>query len=175
MRRLAAAGVAALGVLGFGGTCSAPPPWHDVSGSWVAASSDDDVAVTFERGGGGSVEADIGVVMVLESTVPEDRGPLPVEGWVCVSEDIELGVAGSYSIDPEVSTWAGSDYGGARLDGVARAGYGQLVEVAQAFMVNSSPDELENAIITFAAPGGDALGTVRFEDFRRADAAVRCP
>ncbi len=175
MRRPVTAGMAVLALLALGGTCSAPPPWHDVSGAWVAVSGDDGLAVTVERPGGGSVEADVSLVMILESSTPEDREPLPVEGWVCVREDAGLGVAGSYQIDPDASTWAGSDYGGARLDAVARAGDGRVVEVVQGFMVNSSPDELDNAIITFTDLQGVPLGTIRFEDFRRTDAAVSCP
>lgn len=175
MRRLAAAGLVTLGLLGLGGTCQAPPPWHDVSGTWVAVSADDGQSVALERPGGGSEEAHVGLVLALESTVPEDREPLPVEGWVCVSADAGLGLAGTYELDPGASAWAGSDYGGARLDVVARADDGRVVEVAQAFMVNSSPEELENAIITFTDPERAALGTIRFEGFRRADAAVRCP
>ena len=80
MRRLAAAGLVTLGLLGLGGTCQAPPPWHDVSGTWVAVSADDGQSVALERPGGGSEEAHVGLVLALESTVPEDREPLPVEG-----------------------------------------------------------------------------------------------
>lgn len=163
----------ALGVGGFGGTCSEPPPWHDVSGTWVNASWGPGT-VTLERGAAGDRVVDLDVAMSVASAVPTDRSPLPVQGAVCVSEDAGLGLAGTYTIDPARSTWAGSDYGGARMDLTARASDGRTLEISQAFMHNASPGALDNSIWAFAGADGASLGGVRFEDFQRS-AEVRCP
>lgn len=167
----------ALGMLGLGGTCSEPPPWHDVSGTWVNATwgaGGADRTVTLSRGAAGEQVVDLDVAMSITSTVPKDRTPLPVQGTVCVTESAGLGLAGTYLIDAADSTWGGSDYGGARLDIEARASDGRRVVIAQGFMHNASPAELDNAIISFTAANGNALGTVSFEDFARS-AAASCP
>jgi len=163
-----------VGASGLGGTCSEPPPWHDVSGTWVNATWGPEGTVTLERQGQQGVVADLDVAMSVTSTVPVDRTPLPVQGAVCVAESSGLGLAGTYTIDPAASTWVGSDYGGARMDLVARASDGRVVEIDQAFMHNASPGKLDNAILVFKAADGAALGIVRFEDFGRSS-EVRCP
>lgn len=163
-----------LGASGLGGTCSEPPPWHGVSGTWVNATWGPEGTVTLERQGQQGVVVDLDVAMSVTSTVPVDRTPLPVQGAVCVSESSGLGLAGTYTIDPAASTWVGSDYGGARMDVVARASDGRIVEIDQAFMHNASPDKLDNAIFAFKGADGATLGIVRFEDFRRSADAI-CP
>lgn len=166
-----------LGALGLGGTCSEPPPWHDVSGTWVNATwgaGGTDRTVTLSRGTAGEQVVDLDVAMSITSTVPKDRTLLPVQGVVCVIESAGLGLGGTYVIEAEGSTWGGSDYGGARLDIEARASDGRRITIAQGFMHNSAPAELDNAIISFAAADGTALGTVSFEDFDKSS-TVSCP
>jgi hypothetical protein len=164
--------VTCLGAAGLGGTCSEPPPYHDVSGGWVNQSWGPDKTVALEGGPEGTRQVDVDVAMRLGAAVPKDRTPLPVEGTICISE--QAGLGGTYAIDPATSTWAGADYGGARLDASARASDGRRVSIAQAHMYNASPDQLDNAILSFTAADGTSLGTIRFEGFRR-DASVSCP
>lgn len=163
----------ALGTSALGGTCSEAPPWHDVSGTWVNASWGPEGKVTLERSGA-NAPVDLDVAMAVTSALPTDRTPLPVEGTVCVKEAEGLGLAGTYVIDAARSTWAGSDYGGARLDIVARTSDGRVIEVQQAFMYNARPDVLADAVWVFRSATAEALGAVRFEGLRK-DAAVSCP
>lgn len=172
LKAVVAAGVIA--AMGIGGTCSEPPPWHDVSGTWVNASWGTEGKVTLARSGQGDEGVDVDVAMSVTSALPTDRTPLPVQGTVCVIEGAGLGLAGTYTIDPAHSTWAGSDYGGARMDIEARASDGRVIGISQAFMHNASPDKLDNSIWAFAAADGVSLGAVRFEDFIRS-VEVRCP
>lgn len=165
---------AMIGTTGLGGTCSEPPPWHDVSGTWVNASWGAEGKVTLGRSGHGDEVVDVDVAMSVTSALPTDRIPLAVRGAVCVIEGAGLGLAGTYTIDPARSTWAGSDYGGARMDIEARASDGRVVGISQAFMHNASPDALDNSIWAFTAADGASLGAVRFEDFTRS-AEVHCP
>ncbi len=170
MRRLplALALVTLAAVLGAG-TCSDPPPWHGLGGSWVNDSWGPGATVAI-----GDVAVDVDIAMTLAAATPEDRSPLPVTGTVCVLETAGLALAGSYAVDATRSTWAGSDYGGARLDLSARAGDGRRVEVAQAFMSSASPDRLGGAILTFIAADGNPTGTIRFEGFVQRG-AIACP
>jgi len=166
-----ALGWLALGALGVGGTCSESPPYHDLSGSWV---NDSWGAPTVELEGRDALEVDVDLAMAITAAVPQDRTPLPVEGAVCVSEHAGLGLAGRYVLDPAASTWAGADYGGARLDLVARAADGRRLSIAQAFMHNASPDALGNAILGFTTAAGAPAGVIRFEGFRRSTEGT-CP
>lgn len=162
----------AVGLVGWaiaagGGTCEEPPPWHDVSGAWVNASWGP--ARVMVEGVG---EADVDVGLIVEAATPTDRRPNPVRGEVCVRDGAALGIAGVYAIDEASSTWAGSDYGGARLDVVARHADGRVIEVTQAFMHNASPERLDNAILIVSGADGATRAVMRFEDFRRDAAAT---
>lgn len=154
-----------LGVVTFGGTCSEPPPYHDLSGGWVCGSWGAAKVALEGAGQGDPVDIDVG--LALSSAVPRGRSPERVTGTVCVVEHAGLGLAGTYTLDPAASLWAGSDYGAARLDLVARAPDGRHVSISQAFMPNASPDHLENAILVFATSSGSPAGTIRFEGFDR--------
>lgn len=164
------AALLALGAFTCAGTCSEPPPYRNVSGSWVNATWGPAARVEVEGRG----LLDVDVALRLGADVPRDRTPLPVTGTVCVIESGGLGLNGTYVLDPEGSTWAGSDYGGARLDLVARATDGRRIAISQAFMSNPSPDHLENAILAFTAADGSPAGSIRFEGFDRSTAAA-CP
>jgi len=168
-RALGAAALVTLGAFASGGTCSEPPPWHGLGGSWANASWGPTATVEID-----GAALDVDVAMTLTAATPLDRSPLPVTGTVCVIEAAGRGLAGTYAVDPTTSTWAGSDYGGARLDLQARADDGRRVSISQAFMSNASPDRLDNSILSFAAADGSATGTISFEDFvQRGD--VACP
>lgn len=151
------------------GTCSEPPPWRDVSGTWVNTSFGP------ERGLGSDPAQgeDLDLVLVIEAAVPTDRTPLPVTGRVCVIDRAGLGAEGVYALDPSASTWAGADYGGARLDLVARAPDGRTLAIAQAHMANADPDRLENSIITWRPTAGPGA-TFSFEALERSTLAS-CP
>jgi len=168
LRRLTLIAVGLTPLLG-GGTCSEPPPWHDVSGTWVNASFGPDQVL----GSDPTTARDLDLVVVLEAALPLDRVPLPVTGRVCVIDRAGLGAQGSYGIDPAASTWAGADYGGARLDLVASAPDGRRLTLSQAHMANASPDALDNAVITWKPVAGPT-STFSFEGLRRS-ADASCP
>lgn len=151
------------------GTCSEPPPWRDVSGTWINTSFGP------ERGlGSDPAEAeDLDLVLVIEAAVPTDRTPLPVTGRVCVIDRAGLCAEGVYTLDRSASTWAGADYGGARLDLVARAPDGRTLLIAQAHMANARPDSLDNSIITWRPTAGPGA-TFSFEALERSTGAA-CP
>lgn len=159
----------ALAPLLGGGTCSEAPPWRDVSGTWVNESFGP------ERGLGTDPVAarDLDLVVVIQAAVPSDRAPLPVTGRVCVIDRAGLGAEGTYTLDPAASTWAGADYGGARLDLVAVTPDGRTLTLSQAHMANAAPDALTNAIITWRASAGPT-STFSFEGLRRSNEAT-CP
>ncbi len=152
-----------------GGTCSDPLPWHDVSGTWVNASFGPDKGL----GSDPTTARDLDLVIVLEAAVPLDRVPLPVTGRVCVIDRAGLGATGTYRLDPAASTWAGADYGGARLDLVGTASDGRTLTISQAHMANASPDALNNASITWTTVAGP-VSTFSFEGLRRS-ADASCP
>jgi hypothetical protein len=153
----------------LGGTCSEAAGWRDVSGTWVNTSFGP------ERGLGSDPAAarDLDLVLVLEAAVPTDRTPRPVSGRVCVIDRAGLGADGTYTLDPNASTWAGADYGGARLDLVATAADGRTLKIAQAHMANATPDTLDNSIITWRPTTGPA-STFSFEQLERSGNAP-CP
>ncbi|MCB9733423.1 MAG: hypothetical protein H6745_12525 [Deltaproteobacteria bacterium] len=93
---------------------------------------------------------------------------------VCVVDRAGLGAGGTYVIDAALSRGAGADYGGARLDLVARAADGREIEIAQAHQAASRPDVLTSAIITLRPRAGDAGAVFRFEDLRR-EPGASCP
>lgn len=150
------------------GTCSEPPPWRDVSGTWINGSFGPDRGL----GADPNDALDLDLVVVIEAAVPTDRTPLPVSGRVCVIDRAGLGADGVYMLDPSVSTWAGADYGGARLDLVARSADGRTLTIAQAHMANARPDSLDNSIITWRPTSGPS-STFSFEAFERS-AKVDC-
>lgn len=151
------------------GTCSEPPPWRDVSGTWINQSFGP------ERGLGADPNnaLDLDLVLVIEAGVLVDRTPLPVSGRVCVLDRAGLGADGVYTLDPSASTWAGADYGGARLDLVARVPDGRTLLIAQAHMANARPDRLDNSIITWR-PTAEPGATFSFEALERSTGAA-CP
>lgn len=151
------------------GTCSEPPPWRDASGTWINQSFGP------ERGLGADPNhaRDLDLVLVLEAAVPTDRTPLPVSGRVCVIDRAGLGADGVYTLDPSASTWAGADYGGARLDLVAHSADGRTLTIAQAHMANASPDSLDNSIITWRPTSG-STETFSFEGLQRSPETI-CP
>jgi hypothetical protein len=157
-----------LAVVGLGDTCSEPPPWHAPTGTWVNASQG-----PAPLGKDATTPADIDFVMVISSAVPLDRTPLPVTGRICVTDRSNLGVGGTYTLDPAASTWGGADYGGARLDLVARRADGASMTIDQAHMANASPTQLSNAIISFQVSTSASPSVFRFEDLR-IDAAAAC-
>lgn len=160
------AGAAAL----LGGTCSAPPPYHDLSGTWVNATWGPGAEVALE--GHGPVDLDL--ALTVEAPLPDRRGPVAVTGVACVGGADGRWASGVYVIDPAESTYSGADYGGARLDLVAVATDGRRVEITQAFMHNARPDGLDGAIIALVGPSGAPREVFRFEGFRRAP-EVSCP
>lgn len=157
----------ALALLAGGGTCEAPPPWRSLVGTFANASFGPDTKL------GAEALHDVDVVFSVDAAQPLSREPLPVRGVVCVTDRAGLGLGGVYNLDPERSTWAGSDYGGARLDLVATAPDGRTVEIDQAFMSHRHPDRLDDAILTFTASSG-TRHVFRFEDFL-VSAALACP
>lgn len=155
----------------FAGTCSEPPPWRDVSGTWINQSFGP------ERGLGADPNdaLDLDLVLVIEAAVPTDRTPLPVSGRVCVIDRAGLGADGVYTLDPKASTWAGADYGGARLDLVAHSADGRTLTIAQAHMANARPDSLDHSIITWRLTSGSSA-TFSFEGLERsAEAGCQPP
>ena len=161
-------GLGALAAFALGGTCTEPPPWHAVSGTWVNASTG-----PAPLGRNADIVADIDLVMVVSSAVPLDRTPLPVTGQVCVEDRSNLGFGGTYVLDPAQSTWAGADYGGARLDLIARRSDGASLTIAQAHMANRTPTQLSNAILTFQLLNENRRFVFSFEDWR-GDANAAC-
>lgn len=151
------------------GTCSEPPPWRDVSGTWINQSFGP------ERGLGADPNnaLDLDLVLVIEADVPTDRTPLPVSGHVCVIDRAGLGADGVYTLDPSASTWAGADYGGARLDLVAHSADGRTLTIAQAHMANADADSLDNSIVNWRPTSGSS-STFSFEGFQRSPETI-CP
>ncbi|MFW5741179.1 MAG: hypothetical protein ACOC1F_12515 [Myxococcota bacterium] len=146
-----------------GGTCS-EPPYRDVSGTWVL---DGQGTATLAPGG---EKVDLHVAMAIRAPVPKKRGPVPMTGTVCI-HDPKGALTGKYLIDPAASEYYGSDYGGARVDLVAKAADGRTVKIAQAFMENRSPNKLGGSLITVSSPAKRA--SIKFVDFSRGN--VSCP
>lgn len=152
----------------IGGTCSKPPPYHDVSGTWVVDSWGPGATMKADN-----EDVDFDVAITVQAPVPKQRGPVPVSGTVCV-RDPKLGMSGNYTVDASKSVYEGSDYGGARLDLVAVAPDGRTIQIDQAFMTNASPSKLAGAILHATQPGPAKKISFRFVDFtRRSD--VTCP
>jgi hypothetical protein len=169
MHRLHYLGVSIVALVAIGGTCSDPPPYRDVSGIWANATWGPGAVMT----SGAGEALDIDIAMDLRAAVPQKRGSVPVTGSVCI-RDPKLGLSGTNEIDAATSTWTGSDYGGTRLDLAARAADGRSLDIKQAFMHNSSPDKLGDAIVELKPAGEGPKATFSFEGFaRRAD--VTCP